>query len=96
MHCLHCIQAAEFFVTFFILAIHTVHDVKQAQEQVRTLEKFLADRAEVYKKLKEWKDLWAEKVEFESRANDKSRYHDRGCELQTALKVFFFSVFEKW
>lgn len=54
---------------------------------MKSLENFLADRAEVYKKMKEWKDLWNEKVEFERRANDKSRYHNRGCELQTALKV---------
>uniref|UniRef100_A0A0R3S3B8 Protein regulator of cytokinesis 1 n=1 Tax=Elaeophora elaphi TaxID=1147741 RepID=A0A0R3S3B8_9BILA len=67
-------------------SIHTVHDIQLAKEQVKSLEKFLADRAEVYKKMKEWKDLWNEKVEFERRANDKSRYHNRGCELQTALK----------
>ncbi|VDM95867.1 unnamed protein product [Thelazia callipaeda] len=67
-------------------AIHTVHDIQQAKEQVLSLEKFLSDRAEIYKKMKEWKDLWNEKVEFEHRANDKTRYHNRGCELQTALK----------
>ncbi|KAM3721717.1 Protein regulator of cytokinesis [Dirofilaria immitis] len=67
-------------------SIHTVHDIQQAKEQVKSLENFLADRAEVYKKMKEWKDLWNEKIEFERRANDKSRYHNRGCELQTALK----------
>ncbi|VDO29410.1 unnamed protein product [Onchocerca flexuosa] len=67
-------------------SIHTVHDIQHAKEQVKSLEKFLADRAEVYKKMKEWKDLWNEKVEFERSANDKSRYHNRGCELQTALK----------
>lgn len=65
-----------------------MHDIQQAKEHVKSLEKFLTDRAEVYKKLKEWKDLWNEKVEFERRANDKSRYHNRGCELQTALKVY--------
>ncbi|MCP9264100.1 hypothetical protein DINM_022098 [Dirofilaria immitis] len=48
-------------------SIHTVHDIQQAKEQVKSLENFLADRAE-------------------RRANDKSRYHNRGCELQTALK----------
>ncbi|VDO30152.1 unnamed protein product [Brugia timori] len=67
-------------------SIHTIHDIQQAKEQVKSLEKFLTDRAEVYKKMKEWKDLWNEKVEFERSANDKSRYHNRGCELQTALK----------
>ncbi|VDK41817.1 unnamed protein product [Gongylonema pulchrum] len=66
--------------------LHTSHDIKQAQEQVKILEKFLADRAEVYKKFKEWKELWAEKVEFESKANDKSRYYNRGCQLQKALQ----------
>ncbi|CAG9540962.1 unnamed protein product [Cercopithifilaria johnstoni] len=73
-------------------SIHTVHDIQQAKEQVESLEKFLADRAEVYKKMKEWKDLWNEKVEFERRANEKSRYHNRGCELQTALKRQKFIV----
>ncbi|VDN60544.1 unnamed protein product [Dracunculus medinensis] len=80
------IESGKHFARDFNPAIHTAGDVENIKNEVDKLEKLLVSRGEIYKKIKEWKELWTEKINYESSANDKMRYHNRGGQLQIALQ----------
>lgn len=87
------LQYSYISIKYRFLAIHTAGNVENIKNEVDKLEKLLVSRGEIYKKIKEWKELWTEKINYESSANDKMRYHNRGGQLQIALQVFhFFTV----
>lgn len=67
--------------------MHTAADIQNIKAEVEKLTRFHEERAAVYNKLKEWKELWAEKVGYENHANEKSYYQNRGGQLQTLLQV---------
>ncbi|VDM37710.1 unnamed protein product [Toxocara canis] len=82
----HVPENERHFAHTFNPTTNTAADVEKVQQEVEKLSRFHEERLEVYAKLKEWKDLWTEKVEYESHANEKSSYTNRGGQLQVVLQ----------
>uniref|UniRef100_A0A915C9P7 Protein regulator of cytokinesis 1 n=2 Tax=Parascaris univalens TaxID=6257 RepID=A0A915C9P7_PARUN len=82
----HVAESERRFAHTFNPSTNTAADLEKLLQEVDKLSRFYEERLNVYAKLKEWKDLWAEKVEYESHANDKNSYKNRGGQLQVALQ----------
>ncbi|VDK21113.1 unnamed protein product [Anisakis simplex] len=87
----HIPQTIRQFPREFNPSTHTASDLAKIQQEVEKLSRFHQERQDVYAKLKEWKTLWMEKVEYESHASDKSAYTNRGGQLQVTLQVYIRS-----
>lgn len=82
----HVAEGERRFAHAFNPSTNTAADLEKLLQEVDKLSRFYQERLDVYAKLKEWKDLWAEKVEYDSHANDKNSYKNRGGQLQVALQ----------
>lgn len=82
----HVPEGERRFASKFNPNVHTAVDVQNLKAEVDKLARFHEERAAVYNKLKEWKELWTEKISNENHANDKAYYHNRGGQLQALLQ----------
>ncbi|KHN85398.1 Female germline-specific tumor suppressor gld-1 [Toxocara canis] len=82
----HVPDGERHLVAAFNPTTSTATDIENIKREVRKLERFLEERLKIYDKIREWKDLWAEKIGYESRANDVKTYINRGGRLQQILQ----------
>ncbi|VDM49676.1 unnamed protein product [Toxocara canis] len=82
----HVPDGERHLVAAFNPTTSTATDIENIKREVQKLERFLEERLKIYDKIREWKDLWAEKIGYESRANDVKTYINRGGRLQQILQ----------
>uniref|UniRef100_A0A0N5AWI5 Protein regulator of cytokinesis 1 n=1 Tax=Syphacia muris TaxID=451379 RepID=A0A0N5AWI5_9BILA len=82
----HVPEGDRHFAAKFNPNVHTAVDIQNIKAEVAKLTRFHEQRAPVYDKLKQWKELWAEKISFECHANEKAYYQNRGGQLQALLQ----------
>ncbi|KAI8513726.1 PREDICTED: protein regulator of cytokinesis 1-like isoform X1 [Branchiostoma belcheri] len=66
-------QFTEFFSDDFTEDLLEIHD-----QQVARLKQYYDSNRDILKFVEKWEDLWKKMLEFERRANDPSRYNNRG------------------
>lgn len=80
-------ECERYFPRRFNPELQTYDDLENVKKEVARLQLRYTEGKEIYDKLREWLQLWQEKIDFEEdHTSGKEKYNNRGGALQQRLK----------